>query len=215
MALGCVYEAMRDETTIMDLAEVVGSPEHLWHTSEQGICKTASNLFSKERLVLDAGSGLGFATKFLRGLGFRVIPIDKSEGTDRMTASVEHLPFGDDAFGSVWCAHVIEHLRSPVDALLELSRVSTMGSMACILVPNVLAIERGHVWIFSTQSLVRLVDLCGFDVREGILMSEGYSTGLIARNAKKGYGQSSIPDSWWCEGTLTVPESLWRSVHSD
>ena len=38
---------------------------------------------------------------------------------------VQHLPFKNETFGLVYCAHVIEHVKNPSQLLSELTRVST------------------------------------------------------------------------------------------
>ena len=55
-----------------------------------------------------------FALKALRKFGWR---------GNSVLASVEDLPFADDAFDKVLCCEVIEHLRKPRKAIRELLRV--------------------------------------------------------------------------------------------
>jgi ubiquinone/menaquinone biosynthesis C-methylase UbiE len=76
--------------------------------------------------VLDVGSGAGFLAKALRCDGKKVVEVDIHPKGDAMKASVLDLPFPENAFDTVTCLEVLEHL-SPTDttkAVSELRRVA-------------------------------------------------------------------------------------------
>jgi SAM-dependent methyltransferase len=88
------------------------------------------------RGVLDAGSGEGHVTEWLRGAlpESEITAVDgrdealaalreRNPGIRTVTADLAALPFGDDDFDLVVCTEVLEHLPDPARVLRELSRV--------------------------------------------------------------------------------------------
>lgn len=97
--------------------------------------------------VLDAGCGEGFVIQYLH----RNHPKVQFSGIDKSEAAIElakqyipsahllvgdifHLPFPFSSFDLVLCSEVLEHLKDPLSAILELSRVSK--EYLLLTVPN-------------------------------------------------------------------------------
>lgn len=97
--------------------------------------------------VLDAGCGEGYLARTLADRGADVTGVDVSQGlidaasshpssTDKTTfvrASVDDLPFDDDAFDLIVCNHLFSHLHDPTGALNEFSRVLKSGGRLVLL----------------------------------------------------------------------------------
>lgn len=105
----------------------------------------------KEKLVLDAGCGTGWATCWLMKEGYRVISADlsdislskatnllQSEDNRAMLvkSSLTHLPFQEDTFKTVFCFDVLEHIPNYQLAIVELSRVASRDGRIILTVPN-------------------------------------------------------------------------------
>lgn len=115
----------------------------------------------KDDLVLDVGSG---DKPFWRA----DIIIDKYLKDDQQRHSgsmlydkrkifiegdVENLPFKDKSFDFVFCSHLLEHVKNPDKAILELTRVAKRGYLE---VPNaiidLLWPFPPHLWYFDYQN---------------------------------------------------------------
>ncbi len=87
------------------------------------------------RLVLDAGAGTGLAGDALVAVGARPLALDVSapmlravpDDRPRIAASVLALPLRTAAVDDVVAAFVLNHVHTPVDALVELARVVRPG----------------------------------------------------------------------------------------
>ena len=51
-------------------------------------------------------------------------------------ADAHYLPFKDETFNRVLCLHIIEHLKRPFDALLEVKRVLKKSGSLRVEIPN-------------------------------------------------------------------------------
>jgi len=84
--------------------------------------------------VIDVGCGTGALLRQVReartdlgalvGVDFVIDPALKDEGIQYFAAKVEALPFPDQAFDTVICTHVIEHIVDYRAAIAELRRVA-------------------------------------------------------------------------------------------
>ncbi len=104
------------------------------------------------KLVLDAGSGMGFFSEAARSEGARVVSLDFSPAALRvyrrrvaqtgpaqrtlLAGSVEELPFPDGCFDFAMAIDVIEHLYQPKLLLSELFRVLRPGGRAIVETDN-------------------------------------------------------------------------------
>jgi SAM-dependent methyltransferase len=87
------------------------------------------------RSVLDVGGSEGYFAQLCRELfGMEAMSVDLSAEACRRGAELfampgcavdaAHLPFANDSFDLVVCSEVVEHLASPVEAILEMQRVA-------------------------------------------------------------------------------------------
>lgn len=109
--------------------------------------------------MLDAGCGTGHFSAVAAGRGAHVTSLDVGErllakvatkcDSQRIVASVERMPFGDQTFDIVLCTEVLEHLRSPRAGVSELTRVVRPGGRLIITTPN-------RVWLPALRLASRL-----------------------------------------------------------
>ncbi|MEP7300056.1 MAG: class I SAM-dependent methyltransferase [Caldimonas sp.] len=142
------------------------------------------------RRLLEVGSAKGYMLALLRDRGWQAEGVELSghaasfaertlqaptfHGT--LEAWVErpgHLPHP-----AAYCTDVIEHVPSPLRFVETLYRALQPGALVLIGTPNVdsdgvrehgehwLGFNPFHIWLFSRQTLSRLLDRCGFDVIE-------------------------------------------------
>lgn len=103
--------------------------------------------------VCDVGCGTGFLLKSiaeqrpdlkkLTGVDFVIDDADALPGIDYVAAKIEDLPFEDNAFDTVICTHVIEHVLDYRAAIAELRRVARKKLI--IIVPR----EREYRYTFN------------------------------------------------------------------
>lgn len=149
-------------------------------------CYELSEPFLGPDAVLDLGCGSGHAHRFLSprrsvGLDFdHDCLVDQDRGTVR--ADIRKLPFSDHSFGSVMCAHAIEHVPDPEPVIEESLRVLKPGGVAIFITPNRLTFGRPDEIIdpyhFIEYDSRQLADLCGRAFRQvdnyGLFGSERY-----------------------------------------
>ncbi|MCP4508364.1 MAG: class I SAM-dependent methyltransferase, partial [Fuerstiella sp.] len=97
---------------------------------------------------------------------------------DRLKANVEvrdlyDLP-GDQQYDNVLLVHVIEHLRSPREALMHIARLIKPGGMFYVECPNLQApfarrsklFHTAHIHNYVPSTLQMLAEACGFRLRK-------------------------------------------------
>jgi SAM-dependent methyltransferase len=132
-----------------------------------------------ETNILDIGPGKGLYSKWFRSQGCRVscLDIDPSLenffcglGCDFHTADLRRnlLPFNNDQFDIIWCSHVIEHLREPLEFLFECKRVLKPGGRVVLRTPDIRKFKFSfwtdptHVSPFTDVSLSKILVLADF-----------------------------------------------------
>lgn len=126
---------------------MISTDNYKKHTTQNPIQKFFINNFLKKILneaaklkpksILDVGCGEGFILENLRKnkIGQELVGIDASvhaiqigkelhPGLTLTSGSIYHLPFKADSFDLLICSEVLEHLKYPEKALLELLRVT-------------------------------------------------------------------------------------------
>lgn len=103
--------------------------------------------------VCDVGCGTGVLLKNIKaarpdvkdfmGVDFAIDDADALDGIEYKAAKIEALPFEDDAFDTVICTHVIEHILDYRAAIAELRRVAKKRLI--IVVPR----EREYKYTFN------------------------------------------------------------------
>lgn len=127
--------------------------------------------------LLDVGSGSGAPARMLQALGFDVTCVDSDAAalsqlprklTARVNASAEQLPFEADSFDVVYSRLVMQHVRDPEQAALEMLRVSRPGGLILVIDtdqdtwtthPPIEAVERARA-TFRRDARARGCDPC-------------------------------------------------------
>jgi len=81
----------------------------------------------------------------------------------------EKMPYKDAFFEGVVMNEVIEHISRDVDALEEVRRILKPDGILVITVPymsNIQDIPEYHVCVHSPNTIRRLLERCGFRIRE-------------------------------------------------
>jgi len=124
--------------------------------------------------ILNVGCGFGRELVLFKvpvvgvDLDTSVLSVAKRFGKDLLVADAHNLPFRDGMFDGVAMAETIEHVKSPLKALLEVRRVLESGGKLALQTPNrritCLQKTEGHLQEFTKHELSRLVKDCGFYV---------------------------------------------------
>jgi len=114
----------------------------------------------KGECILDIGCGRGdFLKRFCLDYGAIGVGIDISReavrqansdsfsGTEFVVAEAERLPFTEDTFDLLISFDVLEHLSSPYDSIIEMSRVLKSGGRALIYTLNCRQFFTWHWWL--------------------------------------------------------------------
>jgi SAM-dependent methyltransferase len=107
-------------------------------------CRELERAGVKPRRVLVVGCGDGTEVRHLANtLGVPIVGIDldvdarlQSPGVQLVRADARALPFRSNAFGALYCYHVLEHVPGPERAVDEAGRVLEDGGAALYGTPN-------------------------------------------------------------------------------
>ena len=139
--------------------------------------------------LLDVGCGYGHTLRAAEDLGLVATGVDLSEhavrfcselGLSAKQGTLERLPFADGAFQIVIMKHVLEHTKTPREALRETRRVLRPGGGLFIAVPHAGYVKarvnpkgcrfyrpefggRAHYVYYTPQTLTRLLKEESFD----------------------------------------------------
>jgi len=139
--------------------------------------------------LLDVGCGYGHTLRAAEDLGLTATGVDISEhavhfcseqGLSAKQGTLERLPFADGAFQIVIMKHVLEHTKTPREALRETRRVLRPGGGLFIAVPHAGYVKarnnptecrfyrpefggRAHYVYYTPQTLTRLLKEESFD----------------------------------------------------
>jgi len=116
--------------------------------------------------VLDAGGGrTPYRGAFEEGIqSYTAIDIVPADGKTDCVADIAELPLRQEAFDSVLCSQVLEHVPDPPRALQEFARVLAPGGCLLLSVPHLSRLhEEPHDYYRYTEYGVRyLLDRAGF-----------------------------------------------------
>jgi SAM-dependent methyltransferase len=125
-------------------------PEAFFHRNRERVVRSLVRKYARPDLpILDAGCGTGLNLRHLPAgsVGLDINPRNVETVAQRLPlqrcvlGDVEAMPFEDDAFGTVVCTEVLEHVPDPRQALAEIRRVLAPGGVLIGSVP-----ARSWIW---------------------------------------------------------------------
>lgn len=139
--------------------------------------------------LLELGASYGHSLAAARDRGWEVVGVELSPtassyarthlGLTVFNCDLADAPLADASFDAVIGWHVLEHIRNPRDQLLRLASLLKPGGVLGLRVPNIASFGAraagqwwpwmcppAHLWFFSSATLPRLLQDCGFDVKE-------------------------------------------------
>lgn len=146
--------------------------------------------------LLEVGCGSGAALQSMQQKGWRVTGLDfdegavsnaRSKGLDVRQGQLSAQGFADESFDAVVMSHVIEHVPSPVELLVECRRILKKGGVLVALTPNACSSVhkhygrnwRGletprHLQIFTRNSLANIAGRVGYAHVETFTTMNGF-----------------------------------------
>ena len=192
--------------------------------------------------LLDVGCGNGLFLARMKRLGWRTVGVE----TDAAAAEIARENFGLDvkegrlanvglpeaSFDVVTLSHVIEHVHSPGDLVLECRRLLKPNGKLIILTPNTAGLGhrifrrswRGlepprHIQCFSPQTLRACVDHTGMRIErvttESRIMRYIWYTSMSIRRAQSGGGRSNTAFDYVASFVMRFVESVALYVVRD
>lgn len=127
----------------VDVADNWRGPEALFHRNRRWVMRRLVERMRVAQPILDAGCGTGLNLASLPSgsTGLDINPRNVELVRSRLPqhvvveGDVERMPFGDDAFATVLCTEVLEHVPHPEVALKEIRRVLRPGGLLIGSVP--------------------------------------------------------------------------------
>ena len=139
--------------------------------------------------LLELGASYGHSLAAARDRGWDVVGVELSPtasayarthfGLTVFNCDLADAPLADASFDAVIGWHVLEHVRNPKDQLLRLAALLKPGGVLGLRVPNIASFGArvagqwwpwmcppAHLWFFSAATLPRLLQACGFAVKE-------------------------------------------------
>lgn len=145
--------------------------------------------------LLDAGAGR-LSYKFILEKhcnSYRSIDIDVRGPSVDAVGDIQNLPVKDDAFDTVFCTQVLEHVPEPQKALDEIYRVLKDGGHAIITIPHLAYLHNEpHDYFRYTKHGIRyMLEKSGFEVEEiipagGLISFLGHILSTILINPTAG-----------------------------
>lgn len=191
--------------------------DDIWTNARKRRYRLLSYLFEKyvptDKMILDLGCGDGANLEFLKSFGAGVSGIDynierlarasslKDGYNSVFLADILNLPLPKKSCDIIFFSQVLEHIPNPHDALLSVRRIMSNEGILILGVPNEgcwyyqirfrikpsLLKETDHVNFFTKRSLSKLLNDCGFFVKE----AKGMGWGLPALGSRGVLGHIS------------------------
>lgn len=139
--------------------------------------------------IADMGGGPGHHARYLQLCGKKVTHFDLLEPE---YDTYNHIP-GDfsnkkwfaNAFDAIWSHHALEHVQSPIKALIAWNWFLRDNGLLYLTVPQIdTIVSPGHIVCFNIPNLFYLLSGCGFDVSGSIFLRRDSHIQVIARKAR-------------------------------
>jgi ubiquinone/menaquinone biosynthesis C-methylase UbiE len=99
-------------------------------------------LISKGKIVLDIGGGDRFQKwlepykDLFKNSDYKTMDYDARTGAD-VVGDIHAIPLKDESVDAIICSSVLEHVKDPIRAVLELKRVLKRGGKIFVYVPSI------------------------------------------------------------------------------
>jgi SAM-dependent methyltransferase len=190
---------------IWDQASVEHELQTEAYARSQAILNAYTPYLPKDKLILEAGSGLSAALISLKRRGFKVVGLDYAENALRISreydpalalavGDVHTLPYADRSFGAYLSFGVLEHFEAGMaKPLAEAFRVLDHGGILILTIPYPNVVNRLVAWrrkragvsvlnddefyesTYTRAMLERNVEAVGFEVLRAIPTSHSYT----------------------------------------
>ena len=120
--------------------------------------------------LLDVGCKDSANLMFFRTMNYNWHGVDiNPKSNNIIRGDMHNLPFGDEAFGMVFCCHTLEHSHEPIQALKEMKRVAHDGSFLFISTPayssyQIDNCDKTHITVPTLAQMRRWCELAGLKV---------------------------------------------------
>ncbi|MDR2468744.1 MAG: class I SAM-dependent methyltransferase [Spirochaetaceae bacterium] len=206
------YE-LSNEAAFFDLARRALDDADIANIEEQAAVQ-------RNKRVLEIGCATGSVLAYLRDRGWLVHGVEisapqanwaqRERGLDISTLPLEENHFPDEHFFLVTASHLIEHLNDPVSFVREVNRILVPGGFFLITTPNTSGLQArlfgsnwrsaifDHLYLFSRNTLSRLVHEAGFTVEKTVTwggIAQGFAPPAlktIVDRAAKRYGFGDV-----------------------
>ncbi len=124
--------------------------------------------------TLDLGAGRLAWTDLVKTLTTTYIAGDismQAKGLDVVFDTTKSLPFSHEAFQTVFCCSVLEHVPDPEIALREIARILAPSGIAIVSVPFCLQLhdEPYDYYRFTSYGIELLTTRAGFEIQETVV----------------------------------------------
>jgi len=128
----------------VDVADHLRGLESIFHRQREGVMKRLIRQHAVPGRFLDVGTGTGLLLRHLppASVGLDINPRNMGKAgryapqSQLMLGDAEALPLQSNAFSTVLCTEVLEHLPNPEQAVAEIERVLTPGGVLIGSVPS-------------------------------------------------------------------------------
>lgn len=116
-------------------------------------------------IILDAGAGSSVYKYMFSKYKYFAVDTHSDEGLDCL-ANIEHLPFRQNKFDTIFCSQVLEHLSTPCNALSEFYRVLKPDGTLILTVPHLSCYHElpNDYYRFTAQGISFLLKKTGFRI---------------------------------------------------
>ena len=145
-------------------------------------------------VAADIGCGVRPFDAVLQRRGYIPIGVDSGSDDADCLAAVPHLPFRDETFPLTLCINVLQYVTDPIEACIELYRVTRPAGTVLIVVPCHSTLTSIDKWRWTEYAARRMLSDSGFEITEvvpimGTLSLQLHLLALGARKAVPILGQ--------------------------
>lgn len=183
--------------------------EERWKKKDFADRLTIIKKYKSEGKLLDVGCGIGFFLQVAQESGFEAKGIDPSFlvsnfarqklGLDVLTGTLMDMRYPEQSFDIITSFHVLEHVPSPSELLVEMKRILKDDGILAIEVPNINNLFTKllgfrfkscfdcaqHYYYFTKRTVRHLLEKNGFELLREKLVGRNMSTEWFFRTLQR------------------------------